>query len=99
MFSGVISSARSPSHTKMMTLRGVGPPGCGVAASRPNPSTTSDKMIRKMNLFIFMGDLVSFEGGRSPAALLIVQMASTTADPHAATDVFWPSTVDLLPAV
>src|SRR5437773_4231366 len=104
MFSGVISSARSPSHTKMMTLRGVGPPGCGVAASRPNPSTTSDKMIRKMNLFIFMGDLVSFEGGRSPAALLIVQMASTTADRiagrrlpdrgnHAATDVFWLSTV------
>src|SRR5437762_219405 len=97
MFSGVISSARSPSHTKMMTLRGVGPSGCGVAASRPNPSTTSDKMIRKMNLFIFMGDLVSFEGGRSPAALLIVQMTSTTADPHRGSSPSRPLVIMLRP--
>src|SRR5439155_17716822 len=64
MFSGVTSSARSPSHTKMMTLRAAGPPGCGAAGPPPSPSTTHDKAIKKMNLIIFMVVLVSeFEGG------------------------------------
>src|SRR2546421_6371056 len=54
MFSGVTSSARSPSHTKMMTLRAAGPPGCGAAGPPPSPSTTHDKAIKKMDLLIFM---------------------------------------------
>src|SRR6266851_6475158 len=53
MFSGVTSSARSPSHTKMMTLRGADPPCCGVAGPPPSARTTNDKTIRTMNLFAF----------------------------------------------
>src|SRR6266446_5529557 len=53
MFSGVTSSARSPSHTKMMTLRGAHPPCCGVAGPPPSARTTNDKTIRTMNLFAF----------------------------------------------
>src|SRR6266487_4870711 len=64
MFSGVTSSARSPSQTKMMTLRAAGPPGCGAAGPPPSPGTTHDKAMKKMNLLIFMVVLVSeFEGG------------------------------------
>src|SRR5439155_291247 len=65
MFSGVTSSARSPSQTKMMTLRAGGPPCCGAAGPPASPSTTNDKA--KMNLLIFMVVLVSeFACGRSP---------------------------------
>src|SRR6266851_4553993 len=53
MFSGVASSARSPSHTKMMTLRGADPPCCGVTGPPPSARTTNDKTIRTMNLFAF----------------------------------------------
>src|SRR5438309_1390585 len=66
MFSGVTSSARNPSQTKMMTLRAAGPPCCGAAGPPASPSTTNDKAIRKMNLLIFMVVLVSeFAGERS----------------------------------
>src|SRR6266542_4204022 len=54
MVSGVTSSARRPSHTKMMTLRGADPPCCGVAGPPPSPSTTNDTVIRRTSLFIFM---------------------------------------------
>src|SRR5438309_498569 len=66
MFSGVTSSARNPSQTKMMTLRAAGPPCCGAAGPPASPSTTNDKAIRIMNLLIFMVVLVSeFAGERS----------------------------------
>src|SRR4029450_3444333 len=57
MFSGVTSSARSPSHTKMMTLRADGLPCWGAAGSLTSPSTTNDEA--RMNLLIFMVGLVS----------------------------------------
>src|SRR5438552_3106425 len=67
MFSGVTSSARSPSHTKMMTLRAAGPPGCGAAGAPASPSTTNDKALEKMSRPIFMAVLVSsLQGGHSP---------------------------------
>src|SRR5260370_13629146 len=66
MFSGVTSSARSPSHPKMMTRRAGGPPCCGAAGPPTSPSTTNDKAIKTMNPVVFMAVLVSeFEGGRS----------------------------------
>src|SRR5512132_2312751 len=104
MFSGVTSSARSPSQTKMMTLRAAAPPGCGAAGPPPSPSTTHDKAIKKMNLLIFMVVLVSeFEGGprgarHRPDDLEPLRTASRVVafqarGNHAATDVFWLSTV------
>src|SRR5437867_2065807 len=66
MVAGATSSARSPSHTKMMTLRGADPLCCGVAGPPSSPSTTNDRAMKKMSLFVFMVVLVSeFEGGRS----------------------------------
>src|SRR6266550_2359017 len=47
MFSGVTSSARSPSQTKMMTLRAAGPPCCGAAGPPASASTTDTKTIKE----------------------------------------------------
>src|SRR5215472_2638303 len=52
MVSGVTSSARSPSHTKMMTRRRAELVGCDDALPLPRPSTANAKVTRKMNLFI-----------------------------------------------
>src|SRR5438105_4828586 len=58
MFSGVTSSARSPSQTKMMIRRAVEPASCcGAARLLPDPNTKSDKALkqnRRILVFIFM---------------------------------------------
>src|SRR5438128_11809063 len=63
MFSGVTSSARSPSRTKMMIRRAVDPASCcGAARLLPDPNTKSDKALkqnRSILVFIFMVVLVS----------------------------------------
>src|SRR5450432_96902 len=60
MFSGVTSSVRSPSHTKMMTLRAADPASCcGAPRSPPDPSTRNGKPLKKTRFLIFMVVLVS----------------------------------------
>src|SRR5713101_4216853 len=56
MFSGVTSSARSPSQTKMMTRRAVDPASC-CATPRPprGPSTTNDKALKIKKYSYFHG--------------------------------------------
>src|SRR5438445_648405 len=62
MLSGVTSSARSPSQTKMMTRRAVDPASCCCAPRPPpGPSTRNDKALKKRSVLIFMVVLV--DGG------------------------------------
>src|SRR5229473_2362263 len=60
MFSGVTSSVRSPSQTKMMTLRAADAASCCDAPRPPpSPSTKNDKVLKKIDILIFMDVLVS----------------------------------------